>query len=51
MQINEMKLKVGDLIKAYNKDDATGRVVAWDGNLDVRPEYQREFVYERRLDL
>lgn len=45
MKINEMKLKVGDLIKAYNEDDTTGRISAWEGRLDVRPEYQREFVY------
>lgn len=46
MVINEMKLKVRDLIQGYNEDDATNRVVAWGGKLDVRPEYQREFVYD-----
>ena len=45
MVINEMKLKVRDLVAGYSEDDATSRVVAWDGKLDVRPEYQREFVY------
>lgn len=46
MVINEMKLKIRDLIQGYNEDDATNRVVAWGGKLDVRPEYQREFVYD-----
>lgn len=45
MIINEMKLSVGDLIQGYHEDDATSRVVAWGGKLDVRPEYQREYVY------
>ena len=45
MVINEMKLKVRDLVAGYSEDDATSRVVAWGGKLDVRPEYQREFVY------
>ena len=44
MIINEMKLSVGDLIQGYHEDDATSRVVAWGGKLDVRPEYQREYV-------
>ena len=46
MVINEMKLKIRDLIQGYNEDDKTNRVVAWGGKLDVRPEYQREFVYD-----
>ena len=46
MVINEMKLKIRDLIQGYNEDNATNRVVAWGGKLDVRPEYQREFVYD-----
>lgn len=45
MIINEMKLTVGALIQGYYEDDATSRVVAWGGKLDVRPEYQREYVY------
>lgn len=45
MKINEMKLKVADLVEAYAEDEATGRITGWNGKLDVRPEYQREFVY------
>lgn len=45
MKIDGIKLPVRELIKGYIEDDRTSRVVAWDGNLDVRPEFQREFVY------
>ena len=45
MVINMMKLPIRELIKGYNEDDATSRVVGWGGKLDVRPEYQREYVY------
>lgn len=46
MTINEMRLPVRELIEGYLEDDATDRVVAMGGKLDVRPEYQREFVYD-----
>lgn len=46
MKINMMKLKVRDLVQGYSEDEATSKVVAWGGNLDVRPEYQREYVYD-----
>ena len=46
MKINMMKLKVRDLVQGYCEDDSTSKVTAWNGNLDVRPEYQREYVYD-----
>ncbi|MBQ9896596.1 MAG: DUF262 domain-containing protein, partial [Synergistaceae bacterium] len=46
MTINEIKLKIKDLIKDYCEDDKTSRVSAWGGKLDVRPEFQREFIYK-----
>lgn len=45
MEIKEMDLAVRDLVEGYSEDDATSKVVAWGGKLDVRPEYQREYVY------
>ena len=45
MLINMIKVPVRDLIQGYNENDATSKVVAWGGKLDVRPEYQREYVY------
>lgn len=45
MIINMIKVPVKDLIQGYSEDEQTSRVRAWGGKLDVRPEYQREFVY------
>lgn len=46
MEIRMIKLKVGDLIQGYYEDASTSKVTAWGGQLDVRPEYQREYVYD-----
>ena len=48
MIINEMNLPIRDLVVAYHEDDTTGRVSAMGSRLDVRPEYQREFVYDEK---
>lgn len=48
MIITEMDLSIRNLVVAYHEDDTTGRVSAMDGRLDVRPEYQREFVYDEK---
>ena len=48
MTITEMDLPIRDLVVAYHEDDTTGRVSAMGGRLDVRPEYQREFVYDEK---
>lgn len=45
MKITEMKVPVGEIIKGYHEDATTSRVVGWGGKLDIRPEYQREYVY------
>ena len=45
MKIDMIKLPVKDLVQGYEEDDSTSRVRAWGGKLDVRPEYQREYVY------
>ncbi len=45
MNIHMIKVPVRDLVKEYFEDDQTSRVRAWGGKLDVRPEYQREYVY------
>lgn len=39
-------LTVRDLVNGFDEDTKTGRVRAFGGNLNVRPPYQREFVYE-----
>lgn len=44
MKIHLHEISVGDLVAAYSDNDEIG-VVAYGGKLDVRPAYQREFVY------
>lgn len=41
----QMKVRVRDLVQGFIEDDETNSVTAWDGKLIVRPEYQRQFVY------
>lgn len=40
------KLTIRDIVNGFNEDTKSGRVVAFGGKLNVRPPYQREFVYE-----
>ena len=40
------KLTIRDLINGFNENTKTGAITAFGGNLNVRPPYQREFVYE-----
>lgn len=48
MKITETaKIKVRDLIAGYINDPATGEVSAYGGRLNVRPAYQREFVWDK----
>ena len=44
MKIEPHTIKVRDLVVGYRNDDEEG-VVAFGGKLDVRPKYQREFIY------
>lgn len=44
MKIDLHKLKIKDVVKDY-KDSAEEGVSAFGGKLDIRPKYQREFVY------
>ena len=44
MKIDPHTIKVRDLVAGYRNDDEEG-VVAYGGKLDVRPKYQREFIY------
>lgn len=46
MKIELQRIKVADVIKGYiNNDDENG-VKGYDGRLNIRPPYQREFVYK-----
>ena len=44
MKIELNKIPIREVIVGY-KDSAEEGVVAYSGKLDIRPKYQREFVY------
>lgn len=44
MNIELKKIKVSELTKGYQDNEENG-VIGFDGKLDIRPPYQREFVY------
>ncbi len=44
MNIDLFKIKIAEVVKDY-KDSAEEGVSAYGGKLDIRPKYQREFVY------
>ena len=44
MKIELQRIKVSDVVDGF-KDNAEEGVVAYGGKLDVRPNYQHEFVY------
>ena len=46
MQIDKVQVKIRDLIKGYTDNPQTGQVSGYNGRLDIRPAYQREFVYK-----
>jgi len=47
MKINLHKIPIRKVIVGY-KDSAEEGVVAYSGKLDIRPKYQREFVYKEK---
>jgi hypothetical protein len=44
MNIDLHEITVGEVIKGYKNNDEEG-VVGYDGKLNIRPKYQREFIY------
>ena len=47
MKIKLHKIPIREVIASY-KDSAEEGVVAYDGKLNIRPKYQREFVYKEK---
>lgn len=45
MQIKLVNIKIKDLVNGYF-DNGNGGVIGYGGKLDIRPAYQREFVYK-----
>lgn len=46
MKIELQKIKIRDLVQAYENDEESGEVKAYNGKLNIRPKYQREFIYK-----
>ena len=49
MKIELMKVKIADLVDGYRDSDEEG-IVGYHGKLDIRPKYQREFVYSEKQE-
>ena len=48
MKIELKKLTVRELSKGY-VDNAEQGVIGYGGKMDIRPQYQREFIYQRTM--
>ena len=46
MEIKLHEITVRDVFDGYENSEETGQVVAFGGKLNIRPAYQREFVYD-----
>lgn len=47
MTINQIEVTVGEIVKDYVNNDEQG-VRGYGGQLDIRPPYQREFIYNEK---
>lgn len=45
MKIELKNIKVRDIFNGYVNNDTENGVIGYNGNLNIRPKYQREFVY------
>ena len=45
MKIELKQIAIGEVVKGY-QDNLEAGVAGYDGKLDIRPPYQREFVYD-----
>lgn len=50
MKITPTEIKLRDLFDGYKNDDENG-VVGYHGRLDIRPKYQREFIYKDKQQI
>lgn len=46
MKIELQKIKINDLVQGYKRDEDSGEIVGYSAKLNIRPAYQREFVYK-----
>ncbi len=49
MEIHEHKIAIQDIINGYH-DDGDGHVIGYAGLLNIRPPYQREYIYDGKKD-
>ncbi|MDR2292349.1 MAG: DUF262 domain-containing protein [Prevotellaceae bacterium] len=47
MKINLHEISISEVAKSYKNDDEEG-VVGYGGKLNIRPKYQREFIYKEK---
>ena len=47
MTINQIEVSVGEVCDGYVNNDEQG-VRGYGGRLDIRPPYQREFIYDEK---
>jgi uncharacterized protein with ParB-like and HNH nuclease domain len=47
MTIDQIEVTIRDIVKGYVNNDELG-VRGYDGRLDIRPPYQREFIYNEK---
>ena len=48
MNITKKKISIRELVANYSNNETTGQVRGYNGHLDIRPAYQREFVYDSK---
>ena len=48
MKIDLNPISVRDLVDSYHEDNASGQVRGYSDRLDIRPPFQREFVYDKK---
>ena len=51
MEIKLHEITIREIFAGYENNEETGQVVAYDGKLNVRPAYQREFVYDDKKEI
>lgn len=49
MEIKLKEIAIRDLVNGYTNDDTENGVVGFNGSLNIRPKYQREYVYGDKL--
>lgn len=49
MKIEKREITIRDIVNGYKDNNEEG-VVGYNGNLNIRPPYQREFVYNEKQE-